>query len=222
MTTKMKKAIKLIKYGFDIKINFAFAIIFLLFGIVFIGVSSLNPVANCDNFILGAFYVVLVPMFVIQVQLSTLYANMVKSSPLSRIVEVELADFLCGVFNLVIYTLIFLYTVIMDAVAGISYPPVYLLILGIVIMTLQLYFSLAYKYFVASVIGLIIVCLPFISSIETVIALNSHININRITSFFLGYIPIITGMALAALIRRFLYKHPLSLLAAGQKLRKQI
>ena len=217
MMSSLKRAFKLIKYGFQFKLNCVFAIAITLLSILLL-------ILDDYSFPMSIFYFTLGPMFILQIQLSLLYSGVGRSSPLAHTIEVELADILSAVTGVATYVIYACYTLIRNLVAPKEYYPVNLIMAGIVVGELLLYFSTAYKAFLLS----IFLCIIGFMAVQPFQAGEYFYSliVNKVPgaagSAAIGLLFTIIGVLLAGLLRRLLYRFPLSKLAGGSKLSKQI
>lgn len=219
MTANLKTAFKLLKYGFQLKTNCASAII-----ITVIGTLLVLAAHDATLFIMGAFYLALGPMCILQIQMTLLYSNIAKSSPKARMLEVQTCDCLSTIMMLVCYTFISIYTIIRHQTSPEKFSPWYPLATGVMFAVLLIYFCVCYKlYFVG--IFILMPCTIFVFGFLTFLVETTLFKITTIpigASCILGYVCIFIGLLLAGLLRRWLYKLPLSKMAGGSKLRKQL
>lgn len=218
MTTDLKTAFKLLKYTFHLKTNCVSAIIITILGILF-----LIAAPDTTLFMLGGFYLALGPLCILQMQFTLLYSNLGKSSPKARMLEISSIDTLSAIIILICYTFVVIYITIRHGSAPAEFPITYLFTMGIMYATLLIYFSLSYKTFIFGILLLIICTISVFSVSIFIIELGIvELHLNTFTGYLLGYGCVFMGLLLSGLLRRLVYKRPLSKLAAGAKLRKQI
>ena len=81
MMTEMKKCLKLCKYGYQMKTNIIIGLIFLALGLVWLFINS------GYNSLLGITYLLLVPLFAVQISCSMLFSNMILSSTMRKTLD---------------------------------------------------------------------------------------------------------------------------------------
>ena len=218
MTTDLKTVFKLLKYTFQLKTNCVSATIITILGFLF-----LLAAPDTTLFMLGGFYLALGPLCILQMQFTLLYSNLGKSSPKARMLEISSIDVLSAVSILICYTFVAIYITMRHGIAPADFPITYLFTTGIMYAALLIYFSLAYKTYVFGIILLVISTITvfrfsiFLVKIEI---MESHLS--TFTGSLLGYGCVFIGLLLSGLLRRLVYKRPLSKIAAGAKLRKQM
>lgn len=230
MIQEMKKAFRLTKYCFQLKMNYVSAILVTLGGILSLLGSGLTRAAtttasvSASPYLLGSFYLILGPMVIAQMHYILLFSNMVKSSPKGRFLEIQMLDLSSAIISLAGYTLIVIYTLTVNHFAACDYPSVYLLTAGILTGLHMIFMSASYKLFLTSMIVLGICVLIVFTAISILTATSSPLvySLTTTASSLLGYLAILICLGLSALLRRALYKLPLSKLAAGAKLRKEL
>ncbi len=223
MIAEMKKAFKMIKYGYQLKTNIVSAALIMILGIGCLCIADIS-IAGTSLFQVGALYFVLGPMFLLQIQMLMLYSNMVKSSPKARFLEITFGDVFSVIISLAGYTLIVIYSIIKNHMApNAAFAPL-LLNVGFLIGVMQIYFSIVYKHFICGtgfmLIGFVMVFI--FTTLLVDVGMFGNYSLNLTTSIIVGYVAIIVSLLLCALLRRALYKHTLSKLACGAKLRKEL
>ena len=218
MTTDLKTVFRLLKYTFQLKTNCVSAIIITILGFLF-----LLAAPDTTLFMLGGFYFALGPLCILQMQFTLLYSNLGKSSPKARMLEISSIDTLSAISILICYTFIAIYITIRHSSAPTEFPIAYLFTTGLMYAALLIYFSLAYKTYIFGIIFLIICTISVFSVSLFIIELGIlELHLNTFTGYLLGYGCVFIGLLLSGLLRRLVYKRPLSKIAAGAKLRKQL
>lgn len=224
MTTEMKKAFKMLKYCFQPKTNCAAAIAITVIGMISLGISSIGHPVTSSCFLMGSLYFVLGPSIMAQMLMITLYCSMVKSSPRARILEIQLEDLLSSIIFVLGYTLIILYSTIINVCVKEVYSPGMLFATALTICILLLYNSTVYKLFFTSTF-IMAILIPFVFSIFTILEQTTRFGVfplSMTASCLLGYLCILLSLVLSGLFRRAVYRLPLSKMAGGSKLRKQM
>lgn len=111
MLTKINLGLKLAKYGFNIKQNIVCAIIFATIG-------AIVEIASKGTNVIGAFYLVLIGMFIFQMITSMGLSNLVASSKLQKSLQTSIPVFT----NLVVMLLLLTVTLIIKFFIIKAYP----------------------------------------------------------------------------------------------------
>lgn len=226
MMNEMKKACKLIKYGFNLKMNVIFGIIFTIFGIIFSVLGSMMSSSNhMQPAVLRTMYIFLGPLMVVQVLYTLLYSEIAKSSPRNYMLEVTAPNFfatLIGVFSYVFS--------IVGALIGMKVSPdlaenYYAVIMssGIMLAVMLLYFGVCYKYFVLGTIGFVVGFLVIYGGLSAYIfEYGLSFKLNFVNSSMISGVIVAVGIILSCILRKALYKKPISKLSAGAYLKKEM
>ena len=223
MIADLKKAMKMLKYGYQLKTNIVSAALIMILGIGCLCIADIS-IAGSSLYLVGALYFVLGPMFLLQIQTLMLYSHMVKSSPRARFLEIAFGDIFSLVISIVGYTIIVIYSIIKNNITPDAPFAPWLLATGLLIGVMQIYFSVVYKHFVLGtgfmLTGIIIVFMTITLLVE--VNILGVITLNLTTAIILGYVAVIISLLLCALLRRMVYKHSFSKWACGAKLRKEL
>lgn len=224
MMNEMKKACKLIKYGFNLKMNVVFGIIFMIFGIIFSVLGSMMSSSNhMQPAVLSTIYMFLGPLMVVQVLYTLLYSEIAKSSPRNYILEVTAPNFfatLIGVFSYIFS--------IVGALIGMKVSPdlaenycAVIISSGILLAVMLLYFGVCYKYFVLGTIGFVVGFLVIYGGLSAYIfEYGLSFKLNFIDSSLISGAFVTVGIVFSCIFRKLLYKKPISKLSAGAYLNK--
>lgn len=211
MINDLKRVIKLIKYGFNLKINLICAFLFFLFGLVysiFIGVE------------LGFLELMLGPIFIIQISSCLEYAGIIGSSPLKRSISIHFQNIFGGLVALCSYLL----SVIIyffrkdDLLMQEEQVTKTFLVIGLFSTLLLVYMTAAFRSFVVST------CI-FAIGFAGVYYGENFISIRNLStggSVLIGLLLVLVGIALSVVVRKLLYKKQISRYAAGASLRKYL
>lgn len=222
MFEQVKKGLKLVKYGLTFKMQIAFSVIFLLFG-VFV------EFAGRGRNMLGGFYIVLSAMFVIQLIISMDISTMVQTSPYKKKLQTSIPILTCTPIMLFSYTvvvLIRLYYIYLDPAISENPENQGAVKAGLMAIILLLFFVSAYmgicfKYFLVSLIGLVLFVYP-ISFIFHELSIYKIVNeIPTAAIVAAGYVLIIAGQCISYLLTRLTYKKDLSKYAFGAAMKRQ-
>ena len=222
MFEQVKYGLKLVKYGLAFKMQIAFSVIFLLFG-VFV------EFAGRGRNMLGGFYIVLSAMFIIQLIISLDLSTMVQTSPYKKKLQTSIPILACTPIMLFAYTvvvLIRLYYIYLDPAISGDTENRAAVKAGLAAIILLLFFVSAYmgicfKYFLVSLIGLMMVVFPisFIFNVPRIFEAIDKIPTAAIVA--VGYILIIAGQCISYLLTRLTYKKDLSRYAFGAAMKRQ-
>ncbi len=218
MMSELKKSWKLIKYGYQFKINIALGVLFILLGVVFMLTSSAN---NADiGVLLGAVYLLLGPSMFAQTAQNMLFSQCVASSYQHRLLDGKFINIVMAVNCLLAYIVVMILLAINPFLQMGSFVNSgnVMISVAVTIALVMLCAGMAWKYFVVSTI------LVFISYFGCIIIHGLLLNVVPATNIFvgsiLGLVILAVGNLLSILVRKALYKKPLSPLAGGSGLRK--
>lgn len=199
---------QLMKYGYKIKMNVIMMIVILAFGIV-------AEISSKGTSFLGGFYLMMTGMFAYQLIMSMDISEMVQSSAAKRKLQVGLPVVASTVVYLASYTFLLVERVILihqnpQSKEELLYT---LFTILLIMITVYIFSSICYKYFVA---GFILFLILFIA-VDTgaVILWNNGIGawlcqIGLGWLAVLGYAVVLLGGGLEYLLGSLLYRKPLS------------
>lgn len=216
MINELKKQIKLLKYGFNLKSSIVTAVIFFLIGI-FLSVYLMDSV----SFLMGGLYVVLAPAMALQVKQSLLVSGLVASSPKKRSLETWMTDILQMVIGVTTYLLLVAFAVWEQNLSanGAGDYAKSLIYIGILEGILWVYYGIVYKSFWLSTIAFAI---TYFLAMTNGFADGwfSKLSVGMAGAPLLGLLFVFLGNFLSAVLRRALYRKPLTKYAMGINLRK--
>lgn len=216
MINELKKQIRLIKYGFNMKSSIVVAVIFVVMGVFF----SFH-LMDADGFLLAGFYIILGPTMMIQVQQSLLVSNLVAASPKKKALQTWIPDILQLILSTVVYLLLVIFAVWQNfSTHGAGDYAKNLMYLGILAGILLIYYGAAYKSFLFSVIFFTIAFSIFYTNGILSDWFSINLSVDMAGAALLGLLFIFVGNLLSGVLRRVLYKKPLSKYAMGVQLRK--
>ena len=196
------------KYGYKIKMNVIMMIVILAFGIV-------AEISSKGTSFLGGFYLMMTGMFAYQLIMSMDISEMVQSSAAKRKLQVGLPVVASTVVYLASYTFLLVERVILihqnpQSKEELLYT---LFTILLIMITVYIFSSICYKYFVA---GFILFLILFIA-VDTgaVILWNNGIGawlcqIGLGWLAVLGYAVVLLGGGIEYLLGSLLYRKPLS------------
>lgn len=211
----MIKDLKLIKYGYQFRLNTVCSFIFMLIGIVSITFIDIYKISSIYLLLYCSF------LFLIQTASTLMSSNIVKSSPkyrefcfrFQRTINISGFIFSIGILFIVrvVQTL-----VIKDFEQHIGEE---LVAMGIEYFIIVLYEVLVYKFFIASVI-LFCLCTNMVTAIVNII--SELYNFTLIQGIGIAVLFFILAMVLSEIMMRALYKVQPSRLAQSASLRRYI
>lgn len=216
MIKSFRKQIKLIKYGSNIKSSIAAAALFFILGLLFLVMDS-------EGLVLGSLYIFAGLLMLLQVYNTLLSIGMVTASPKRRMLETWLIDILGLLTGICYYIFLLIIAVIKmnleDEAVKQQYGTAFLFA-GMIGGWVLVYCGMAWKSFLISVIvfsgGFFVIFSEFSNAIEEGMSINPGIGA------MLGILAVVLGAVIAGIIRRVLYKIPVSKYAMGANLRKQM
>lgn len=208
MLKDLKMGFQLMKYGYKIKMNVIMMVVILAFGIV-------AEISSKGTSFLGGFYLMMTGMFAYQLIMSMDISEMVQSSAAKRKLQVGLPVVASTVVYLASYTFLLVERVILihqnpQSKEELLYT---LFTILLIMITVYIFSSICYKYFVA---GFILFLISFIG-VDTgaVILWNNGIGawlcqIGLGWLAVLGYAVVLLGGGIEYLLGSLLYRKPLS------------
>lgn len=208
MLKDLKMGFQLMKYGYKIKMNVIMMVVILALGIV-------AEISSKGTSFLGGFYLMMTGMFAYQLIMSMDISEMVQSSAAKRKLQVGLPVVASTVVYLASYTFLLVERVILihqnpQSKEELLYT---LFTILLIMITVYIFSSICYKYFVA---GFILFLILFIG-VDTgaVILWNNGIGawlcqIGLGWLAVLGYAVVLLGGGIEYLLGSLLYRKPLS------------
>ncbi len=211
----MIKNLKLIKYGYQFKLNIICSFIFMLIGIVSIIYIDIYKIPSIYMMSFCSF------LFFFQTASTLMSSNIVKSSPnyrefcfrIQRVINV--LNFVCPICILVLIRIIqasdtnqFIEDISKELIAA-----------GIEYFIITIYMSFVYKFFVVSIL---LFCVSTIFTNVIINFISDLYNITLIQGIGVAVILFIMAMVLSEIITRAIYKVQPSRFAQSASLRKYI
>lgn len=211
---EIKKGIKLIRYGYALKLNSITALFFLVIGVLMLCIGE-------SGILLAAIYILLAPTMLIQLESTLLYSGMAAASPERRMLEIYFPDFMTiitGVLGCMITIGGSLFWANKRPESAESCTGT-MLVSSIVVAIMLIYFGAAYKYFITSVL---MFCLGLVIGISGgVITWRLASEYFTMAGAVIACLVIIAvGIVISGLLRRLFYRKQISPLAGGFSLRK--
>ena len=199
MLKDIKLGFKLLRYGYKLKLN---VIMFVFFAVI--GIAS--DIMSKGTSIIGGVYFMMCGMFTFQLIMSMDVSELIQSTSLKKKLQIYIPVMSSTVINLVVI-------LIQNSVADKKQLIFTLFTLDVELLTVYLYTSICYKYYV---LGFIVFMVLFMgvftvfSGAAFVPVSNAVFKLGLPVVALLGYIAIFAGGALEILIGELLYKKPLS------------
>lgn len=209
MLKNLKMGLSLLKYGFNIKQNIVMCSIFFVLGIII-------EVFSKGTNVLGAFYIVLVGMFVLQMILSMNMSSLVASSSLQKSLQTTIPAITNFIVDLVFLTIVLVIKFIFIKTGMVTETDVIMTLTHFALLVLAtfLYCGVCYKFFLAASIGFIAFVLGEniifveLSMNEAFVEVFSHISFYAAAAACYGIV--VVGALIQFALAKLLYKHPFS------------
>ncbi|MBQ9140929.1 MAG: hypothetical protein IJX63_03945 [Lachnospiraceae bacterium] len=217
MLKDVKLGFKLLKYSYNFKTSMILTIIIFVLGLL---LMMIEP----DTFVLFGLYSFIGVLIIVQMSTSLLYAQMFSASPKKKKLELTFSNAVTTAGAVIWY----LFLTVLSQVFSYFRPQlrgeynVALIVIGIFMMICIIYYGACYKYFiVASIIfGITFGIVYSIGRTRLTIILMEQIGADFAVSFTIGLVIILISSGIACVMRRLLYKKPLSPNGMGANLRK--
>lgn len=222
MIENVKLIFALQKFGFQRRLQLGSMVIFYLIGVVI-------ELATRGTFWLGMFFMMMAPMYMMQVIYSMCMSTLVTASPYGKRIQTSIAS--CGdlIFSLVSTTII----VIMKAVEVALYPQQkdalisVFVILSVMMLVLHMYIAFVYKFYVLSIVLLLLIVWPISFYMGYSVSGTSSFSLPTIPVSFAGavliaYASTLIGVGLQCVLAKLIYRAPLSKYAQGAAMRKYL
>jgi len=214
MIAEIKKGIKLLRYGYALKLNIATTLFFLLLGVLGMCIGE-------SGIFLATVYILMVPLTLVQLESTLLYSGFAASSAKRKILEIYFPDFMTmitgGLGCLIVIGGSFFWA--HKRPENIENCIEVMFMSSIMIAIMLIYMAVAYKYFVT---GIIMFCLGVFIGIDGgMIALRVvWENFTLAMASGVSVAIIVMGIVISGLLRRAFYRKQISPLAGGFSLRK--
>ena len=174
-----------------------------------------------ENFVYAAVLMSLGPLLWIQAVYTLLCGGMVTSSGQRRMLETTFLDFLSFLLGILLYAIIMIAGLVWVQISP-EKEQIYLAnMLGccVVIAIFIGFMSIGYKVFF---ISYILFMMGFITAMDIIESIAVSVESSLAMVLVLGALVILLGVGVSAVLRRALYKKPVSLTAVGGSLRKSL
>lgn len=215
MMEEIKRGFKLIRYGYGLKANIFGGIFFFLLG------TLIYLVATDHMSVLGAVYIVLGALMVIQIQYSLLYSNFVGASARRKTLEILVADIICIIMGILGYVIMVVGSVYKIGVSPEETQNILesMLVSGMALPLVFVLVATSYKYFWTTMILFGTLFLMVYSGGMIFVAL-ANLDLNIVGTSLICLVLTVTGVLLSCVLRRALYRKTLSPTACSTGLRK--
>lgn len=205
---EFKTAYKIVGYGAKIRVNFMMAGLFLLIGI-------LMEFATRGTQSTGSFYIVLSGMFLYQMIMSSDISTLVQASPYKKKIQCNypMIAVIPWMFISLTIVLIIHYMFIMQDPSKAQLQCQTLIILGGCLFFMLAYFGIAYKYFVAATVFMVISIMVMMFAINGYFRSENPIELTFAGSAIFAYVCSIAGCIVCKVLTEIFYKKDLSPLA---------
>lgn len=217
MMKDIKNCFKLLKYGYQIKLNIVCAVLFFLMGIAF-------SVTGHEQFVLCVVYFFLAILFVVQSMYMAIYSDFVGASPKRSKVEFRYIDILNVTGGIVASAITILVAFLTDSQSS-EGPSVEtnLIIGGWMVIVMYCYICMSFK---AMLVGTILFFVTFFSLMNIgggafTAAFDDMLAGKTVFAVIVFLIEVAIGIVLGHGIRRLLYRKSMSKWAMGAKLRME-
>ncbi len=225
MINDFKKALQLSLYGFKAQVQMIFMIIFVIIGLIW-------EYSFQGMHWIGAFFIVLAPIYFSQLLYGMGMSNMVAASPYKKKLQVLYPALSNCFFELVAMTIIVLLKVFEmrtypENRRGLMYV---LLSVCMFCIVLNFYSAIVYKYFALAIVLMLapVMALSYIFTSESfnnyegglLSALVDHMSMGGLV--LICYLTVFLGTALQYVLSTALYKKPLSEYAMGMAMKKAL
>lgn len=217
MMKDIKNCFKLLKYGYQIKLNIVCAVLFFLMGIAF-------SVTGHEQFVLCVVYFFLAILFVVQSMYMAIYSDFVGASPKRSKVELRYIDILNVTGGIVASAITILVAFLTDSQSS-EGPSVEtnLIIGGWMVIVMYCYICMSFK---AMLVGTILFFVTFFSLMNIgggafTAAFDDMLAGKTVFAVIVFLIEVAIGIVLGHGIRRLLYRKSMSKWAMGAKLRME-
>ncbi len=205
---EFKTAYKIIGYGAKIKQNFMMAGLFLLIGILFEYTSKGMQIT-------GSFYIVLSGMFLYQMIMSSDISTLVQASPYKKKIQCNypMIAVIPWMFIALTIVLIIHYILILNDSSLLQPQCQNLVILGLCLLFMLIYFGFAYKYFIGATIFMMISVMVMMFGMNAYFRGENAVELSFAGCVIFDYVCSIVGCILCKVFTELVYKKELSPLA---------
>lgn len=229
MISNLKWGIKILGYGYGIRLSLIQGAIFVLVSVVFFATDAASPGGAYNGRIPSDFMFMCIGLLPGQVIYSLSAANMVQASPAKKKLQTAVPT----VMTWGCLTILYLITALIRGILVLRYPARLsevcngLVILGVAIVLLMLYVGVTYKYFLSTILFLLLFFLIVVFVGPWAIGLWNPFGQN--TTVFSFALAVVTGLVCIAagglgqyFLSLLVYKAPVSKMAMAAPLRNDL
>lgn len=204
MFKKVKLGLSLVKYGFRPGTNLLMCILFLIIGLIV-------EVSTKGTNLIGAFYLLLVAMFVFQMIISMDVSSFVQTSKMKKALQTTVPVVTGTVLYLVIFTFLVVEKTILIKVNPETEEELLanFVLLIVMVFGAMVYTGFCYKFFLTGTIFFCIYVGATMTLVELIIR-NGVIKPDFVTTVILGYVLIVLGGLVEYGLASLFYKKDLS------------
>lgn len=234
----IKKSFKMLKFCLKPKTTWTFIIIFTLIGLAFEVFSCMikpdffyGPMGGPTlSFPLGALFILLLPMYFVQMQYGLGLFGYVRSSGFSKKMFWDANNIVYSVCSFIVFSIVVLnrYILVQNHPEYMSAAKVAIMEAAFMSLIFTVYSGVVYKYYVVSVILFFLIYFPVYFSLVDIgigFNLNSLLEKIRALSFgeaaLYGYLMVAGSLILYMILARVFYRAPISRLVFRSYLKKK-
>ena len=205
MLKEIKLGFKLLKYSYKLKMNVGMLIFFLAIGVF-------SEVTTKGTSIIGGIYFMLCGMFAYQMVMSMDVSQMIQSTAMKKKLQIYIPAMVSFIIYMVVYTFIVIERIILiqNHVADAGELSYALFSVDIVMISVFLFTSICYKYFLLGFIMFIGIFMPSYTATMVSGVMLVMEKLPFAVNVAIGYAIIILGTLLQIGVGTLLYKKPLS------------
>ncbi len=208
LLNELKTAYKIVGYGAKIKVNFLMAGLFLLLGIFF-------EFATKGMQITGSFYIVLSGMFLYQMIMSSDISTLVQASPYKKKIQCHYPMIAVIPWMFITLTIVLgiHYMFAQSDSSNLQEQCQNLIVLGLCIFFMLVYFGIAYKYFVGATVFMIVSIMIMMTCANIYFRGENPAELTFVGCAVFDYVVTILGCIICKVLTEIFYKKDLSPLA---------
>lgn len=214
MMSDLKKYLKLIKYGYQIKMNVVSALFF--FVLALISLFTGRGFYVC----LSASYFLLVPLFGVQISYSLMFSDMVLSSSVRKGLDQVLPNAIGIVSSVFALGMTYVGLLVNPKMrmGTLADSGNMVIAASIVIATVLIYYGASYKFFIGGTAVFFVMFLGVMAGCG--ILTEGSGTTGLLTGSIIGFLIVVAGNVLGCILRTAVYKYSMDPWAAGGSLRK--
>lgn len=216
MMTEIKKCLKICKYGFQLKTNIIAGIIFFVLGLVWLFTNS------GFNSLLAICYLLLAPLYSVQILCSMLFSNMILSSAMRKTLDGAFPNLMGIVASVFAFGMTYVGLLVNPKMRMGTLADSGNMVIGagIVIATVMIYFGVSFKFFVGGIVVFFIAYLGVMAGCGILVEAAKPTSL--LMGSIIGILIVVAGNVLGCILRAAVYKYSMDPLAGGASLRKAL